>query len=372
MPTVSVVMSVLNGERFLAEAVGSILTQSLTDFEFIIVNDGSTDRTSALLHGYQKSDSRLRVFHQQNKGLVESLNRGCALAQGKYIARMDADDVALKDRLLWQVSFLENHPEVAVVGGAIETIDAAGRSFAVERFPTTDFEIKSSLLRGNCSFAHPTVVMRRETLQSANGYRKVVNHAEDYDLWLRIAERFRLANLGSIVLRYRRHPNQISIRRCRQQAVSALAARTAALLRRSGSPDPLDTFTEITPETLRTLGVTEAEQQRAVVRAYVTTVRGMCDAGEFLEAVQAIQIGRTLDWDRANGAEITDFRLLTARVYWHQRLFGQSLFTACNALARRPVTMGRPLKRLLSRLSFVCFGEIRPLIPEGIQQAKHS
>jgi hypothetical protein len=284
---------------------------------------------------------------------VESLNRGCALTQGKYIARMDADDVALKDRLLRQVSFMEDRPEVAVVGGAIETIDAVGRSFAVQRFPTTDFEIKLALLRGNCPIAHPTVVMRKEAFQSANGYRQVVNHAEDYDLWSRIAERFQLANLGSVVLRYRRHPNQISIRRCNQQALSALAVRTAALLRRNGSPDPLDSFTEITPEALCALGVTDAEQQSAVLRAYVTTVRSMCDAGEFSEAVQAIQIGRSLDLDRASSAEITDLRLLTARVYWHQRLFGQSLFTACNALARRPVTMGRPLKPLLRRLPFV-------------------
>ena len=127
-PIVSVVMSVLNGERFLREAVESILDQSLREFEFIIINDGSTDFSGSILDSYQHKDPRLRVVHQENMGLVESLNRGCGLARGKYIARMDADDIAIQDRLRWQADFMETHPEVGVVGGAVEVIDTTGRS----------------------------------------------------------------------------------------------------------------------------------------------------------------------------------------------------------------------------------------------------
>ena len=113
-PIVSVVMSVYNGERFLREAVGSILDQSFRKFEFIVINDGSTDFTGAMLDSYQEQDLRMHVYHQENRGLVESLNRGCALAQGKYIARMDADDISVINRLMWQVEFMEKHPEVTV------------------------------------------------------------------------------------------------------------------------------------------------------------------------------------------------------------------------------------------------------------------
>jgi hypothetical protein len=127
-PTVSVVMSVFNGEPYLHEALESILNQTFRDFEFIIINDGSTDGSATVLESYRKSDSRLRVYHQENRGVGESLNRGCGLAQGKYIARMDADDIATSGRLMRQVEFMEGHPEVDVVGGAVEFIDATGKS----------------------------------------------------------------------------------------------------------------------------------------------------------------------------------------------------------------------------------------------------
>src|SRR5262245_27130869 len=159
-PIVSVVMSVLNGEPFLREAVESILGQTFGDFEFIVIDDGSTDASADILDSYQRNDARVRVYHQENKGLVESLNRGCGLARGKYIARMDADDIATKERLMWQVEFVEKHPEVGVVGGAIEVINASGKSSVTHRYPLKNSDIYQALLRGDCPLVHPTVVMR--------------------------------------------------------------------------------------------------------------------------------------------------------------------------------------------------------------------
>ncbi len=126
-PLVSVVMSVYNGERFLREAIESILSQTFRDFEFIIVNDGSTDGTAGILNSYALSDSRVRVFEQENMGQCASDNRGCSLARGKYIARMDSDDVSMRDRLERQIAFLENHEKVGLLGGAVEIIDDRGR-----------------------------------------------------------------------------------------------------------------------------------------------------------------------------------------------------------------------------------------------------
>jgi glycosyltransferase involved in cell wall biosynthesis len=201
-PTVSVVMSVFNGERYLAEAVESILGQNFHDFEFIVINDGSTDRTSVILESYLKIDPRLRVHHQEHKGLVESLNFGCALARGKYVARTDADDIAIEDRLMRQVDFMEKHPDIGVLGGAVQVIDSTGKALETSVNPAEDKDIKLALLRGHCPFWHPSVLMRTDVFVSTGGYRKIVSGAEDHDLWLRIADHYRLANLETVVLKY--------------------------------------------------------------------------------------------------------------------------------------------------------------------------
>src|SRR5579872_4675255 len=210
IPSISVVMSVFNGERFLRDAIESILNQSFCDFEFIIIDDGSTESIGSILDWYQKSDPRIRVYHQENRGLIESLNRACGLARGKYIARMDADDIATPDRLGRQLQYMEAHPGVAVLGGAVEIIDANGKLRGNAAPPTGDDAIRSNLQNGNTVFYHPTVMMRKEVFLAVGGYREVVVDAEDFDLWTRIADKHKLANLAQVVLKYRRHPHQVS------------------------------------------------------------------------------------------------------------------------------------------------------------------
>src|SRR5260370_12285217 len=155
--TVSVVMSVFNGQAFLSEAIESILGQTLREFEFLVIDDGSTDKTSEILAEYVNRDERIRVLRHENKGRAASLNVGIGLATGKYIARMDADDVALPYRLAEQMEFMERHPEVGLLRGAIELLSATGRAIKTSQPPLQDTEINSLILRYNPMF-HPTHV----------------------------------------------------------------------------------------------------------------------------------------------------------------------------------------------------------------------
>jgi hypothetical protein len=341
-------MSVFNGEHFLREAVESILDQRFTEFEFIAVDDGSTDGSASILDSYQKSDARLKVYHPGHAGLSESLNRGCQLARGKYIARMDADDVACKDRLIQQVDFMEAHPEIGVLGGAVEWIDATGKSLGIHRHPTEDREIKAALL-DHCALWHPTVLFRREVFASTGGYRGVTVEASDYDLWLRIADHFQLANLDAVVLKYRIHPFQVSMRKNLQQTLYILAAQVAASFRRSGRPDPLNGVEEITPELLAGWGVTKARQQCELTSNRDRWIRHMCIAGEYSVALDAALETLQSDLGYVGRRQIADLQLLVAQLYWKQGRFLKSLLTACHAVITRPLILGRPLRFVLGR-----------------------
>ena len=352
-PVVSVVMSVHNGERFLREAVESILGQSFRDFEFITIDDGSTDCTAAILSSYQRNDPRVRVYHQENRGLIESLNRGCGVARGKYIARMDADDVAVRDRLMRQVDFMETHREIAVLGGAVEVINAAGESLATYRNPAKDDEIKSELLQGGCPLWHPAVLMRSHVFRSVGGYRRNVVDAEDLDLWLRIADHYQLGNLEAIVLRYRRHDAQVSVRKFKQQVFSNLAARIATSARRSGKPDPLDAVGKITPTVLAALGATDARQQAALAKGYLICIRSMYEAREYAIARTLVsEARRSAIWDHADNPVTADFYLIAARLYWQQRRLITSIVMLSQAMVTRPRVLARRLKPIVGRIRF--------------------
>jgi len=201
-PKVSVVMSVYNGERYLREAVNSILDQTFTDFEFIIVNDGSIDNTCAILESY--NDSRIVLIHnQENIGLTRSLNKGLTLAQGEYVARMDADDVAIPHRFEKQVAFLEKHPEIGILGSSCWTIDTNGQGQGVYQMPTNDLQIRWTSLLAN-PFVHPTVMIRRDLLiQNGLKYDEAFQTTQDYELWMRVLKYTRGANLSEPLIRYR-------------------------------------------------------------------------------------------------------------------------------------------------------------------------
>lgn len=208
-PTASVVLAVHNGRPYLEEAVKSILNQTLSDFEFVIVNDGSTDGTREVLDRFADRDERIRCVHQENKGLIASLNRGLNMARGKYIARMDADDIAHPERLQAQVRFLDANPDIGVLGTQVELINDSGKADGEWNFPTDPDQVAWRLLFGTC-LCHPSVMMRASLVQDLGGYTAWATHGEDYELWTRVLLESRLANLSETLLKYRRHEETVS------------------------------------------------------------------------------------------------------------------------------------------------------------------
>ena len=226
IPKISVVMPVCDGRPFLDTALGSVLDQTYTDFEFIIVDDGSTDGSAEVLRHHASRDDRLRVFQQKNLGATLAQNRGVQEAQGEYIARMDADDVSLPKRFERQVAYLEANPGCSAVGGQALLIDENGepiRNSTSPPFSDDDGQmeglleehraIEKALLEGEWPLVHPAVMMRRAVVEGAGGYDERFQANQDHDLFLRLAEHGRLANLPTMVLKYRRHRRQVTAER---------------------------------------------------------------------------------------------------------------------------------------------------------------
>jgi glycosyltransferase involved in cell wall biosynthesis len=209
-PTVSVLMAVYNTERYLAQAVESILGQTFTDFELVIIDDGSTDRSLKILERYAARDDRIRLISRENRGIPKTRNELLKNARGKFIAVMDSDDVAMSDRIARQVEFLSQHPDVLCVGGAYDWIDEAGRVLINRIEPIDNNEIQQRLLQGVTCIHHPTAVMYRLPVLQVNGYDESLPQAEDLDLFLKLGEIGNLANLSETVLQYRQHNRSIS------------------------------------------------------------------------------------------------------------------------------------------------------------------
>jgi len=201
-PLVSIVMSAYNALSFVCEAIESILNQTFRDFEFLIVNDGSTDGTEAVLARYEKLDKRIRVLSQENRGLISSLNRGCGMARGRYIARMDADDISLPTRLEKQVQHMERHSEIGVLGTWVGVICEKGTLLRTWEVPASPMILMWSLLFRS-GLVHPSVIMRRDIITSLGFYRSEALHVEDYDLWARASNVTLLRNLPEILYLYR-------------------------------------------------------------------------------------------------------------------------------------------------------------------------
>jgi glycosyltransferase involved in cell wall biosynthesis len=200
-PCVSVIMPVFNCERYISEAIESILTQTLDDFELILINDGSTDDTGIIAHSFR--DPRIRFFeNNHNQGLVATLNMGLELARSEIVARMDGDDVSMPIRLEEQYRFMHEHPEIGIAGCAVQIIDQDGRPIRIWRFPTDPALIRWILIFTNPT-AHSSVMMRKSLVQGVGGYHDYL--AEDIDLWERLTQLTQLTNLPFVLLKLRMH-----------------------------------------------------------------------------------------------------------------------------------------------------------------------
>ena len=209
VPRVTVLMPVYNGERYLAEAIESILAQSFDGFEFLIIDDASTDGSSDLVRSYR--DSRVRLVENDcNLGQTRSLNRGLGLARGEYIARLDQDDISLPNRLEHQVSLLDQQPDLVIVGSAYYVIGETGAQVKVVCPPASDTHIRWETLF-HCSFAHPSVMLRADVVhRNALCYDPQFAPAEDYYLWSQLLCYGQGLNVGHPLVKRRVHAHQQS------------------------------------------------------------------------------------------------------------------------------------------------------------------
>lgn len=289
-PRVSVVMPFRDAGRYIAETLDSLLAQTRRDIEILAIDDRSADDGPSIVAERSRRDPRLRLIAHDRPGFVPALNHGIALARGEFIARMDADDVALPDRFARQIAFLEAHPEVGAVGGQIlALIDGAATVPPWWIDTPLAHEAIVSGLRHRNSIHHPTAMIRREALRSVGGYRESFVVVQDYDLWLRLSERTRLANLPDRVLRYRFHPDQATSRNVELAFLCTWSARHAARERAAGRADPIRPETRIDREQTAAWGLdplrveTEIEWIRAshAARGHLLRRRHLRAAGAF-------------------------------------------------------------------------------------------
>ncbi len=206
-PMISVLMPVFNSERYIGAAVESVLAQTYDDFELLALDGGSSDRSLSILRKFEMSDARIRAISRKNLALVPSLNEMIAEAQGRYLARMDSDDICRPERFEKQVAYLDAHPECVAVGSRVLFIDPEGMPICEAINELTHNEIDSANMSGATAMriCHPSVMMRKETVVQVGLYSEEFLFAEDFDLFLRIAEVGKLANLPEVLLEYRQH-----------------------------------------------------------------------------------------------------------------------------------------------------------------------
>jgi glycosyltransferase involved in cell wall biosynthesis len=226
IPSVSVIMPIYNSADYVEQAIRSILDQTLEDFELILIDDGSTDETSEIIKKFH--DPRIvMIHHDRNEGIVSSLNDGLRLARGEFIARMDADDISLPDRLSKQRAYLLLHPEYGVCGTSLQLIGTQ----QILHMPVDPEELKCQLLYHTCLF-HPTVMVRRRVLEQHNiWYDSSYPYAQDYALWVKLSHVTKLSNLQEVLLYYRTHNQQITFVHGKHQLEMANRIRREQLVK---------------------------------------------------------------------------------------------------------------------------------------------
>lgn len=223
IPKVSVIMSVFNGAKHLKDSIESIIHQTLADFEFIIINDGSTDATLEIIKSY--GDARIKVIsNDENIGLTKSLNKALKEAHSKYIARQDADDISMQNRLELQFDFLETHPQVALLGTGIYVVDEKGKGIEKRIMQPNP---RGNLQKGN-RIVHGSTMFRKSVIDKIGGYNEALKYAQDYELWLRMAKRYEVRNLTLPLYKLRMHGGSILFHKAEEQQICAVLAQKLA------------------------------------------------------------------------------------------------------------------------------------------------
>ena len=228
-PKVSIIMAVYNGEEFLRDSILSVLNQTHKDFEFIIVNDGSSDNSLKIIEDFQKNDSRIKIVNNnQNLGLTKSLNIGFIESKGEYIARLDSGDISLPKRIEKQVNFLDVHKNIGLVGTWMYIINTKGDIIKEIKYPTEDKELKRDLINYN-PFVHSSIMLRRGILPKIDIYKEEYKYAQDYNLYFELLPHISFANIPIFLVKYRMSPKSITSTKNKKQMSFANRARIKAI-----------------------------------------------------------------------------------------------------------------------------------------------
>lgn len=228
-PKVSVIMPNYNCEKYISKAIESILNQTFTDFEFIIIDDGSTDNSWSIIQEYAKKDNRIiAIKNDENLKICKTLNKWIELSRWEYIARMDSDDISIIDRFEKQVQFLDKNPDIWIVGGTMQIMNWDGNIYSERKYNLIDKEIRNKLFRYS-PFCHPVIMIRKNILDMSWNYDEQQVFAEDYDLYFRLWKYSKFANLEYSLIKYRMFENNSTTKKLKEMELKTLLIRLKAV-----------------------------------------------------------------------------------------------------------------------------------------------
>ena len=242
---VSILMSAFNSENFISKSIESVINQSYSNYERIIVDDGSNDSTKEIIKMYSHNNSKIKLFSKSNSGITESLNYGLSFCQGECIARLDSDDLCHVERLKKQINLAESSKKIGLVGSDAIFINKLDQNLFYFSYPTTHNDLKNNLLSCSKFFPHSSAFYNRKLIESLGGYRKRAGMSEDWDLWLRIADKKEMKNINQPLVKIRIHDDQVSNKNHLQHAYDTRTVIIANILNKRKKYDPIEIFTDI-------------------------------------------------------------------------------------------------------------------------------
>jgi hypothetical protein len=278
-------MAVRDGASFLGQALASLADQDFEDFEVILVDNGSRDRTVDIIADWAKRDPRLRPFRLERPGLSRSLRFAASHAHAPLLARLDSDDIALPSRFRLQHAAMEENRCLGLLGSAAEVVDSVGRKLGERRVPPTDAALRQFLKSGN-PFVHSSIMMRRDAYERVGGYREGLRLCEDFDLWSRMAEVAEIANLDLPLVQYRLHGGGLSFRQTARIGLTDTCIIAAQHARRLGKPEPFDRGMPKLRAALDLIGTPRDEMVYRALKAATGSARLALEFGERAQSRQ--------------------------------------------------------------------------------------
>ena len=235
---ISVLMPCYNAAEFIRESIDSVLNQTYSDFELILINDGSTDETQSIIDEYTSTNKIIRGITKENSGIPDTLNVGIEAAKGAWIARLDSDDIAMPNRFQMQIDYVGNHPEIILLGSGCIVIDEYGNEIKKYSYGETHQEIVRNMLRLKPFFPHSSALFFKNAAQKLGGYVTRFSEGEDLDLWLRISNTGAIACLPQSLIKLRKHANCVTVKKRKKYEIGGLAAVICDLRFKSGLTPP--------------------------------------------------------------------------------------------------------------------------------------